>query len=406
MRRTSGAGIACVALAAASLLVCVVLGCRERAAAGEAQLVTPAPKAATPPAPPEKKLWMVAVGDVMLDRNVGKRIRENGPKSILAKVRKQLNEPNLTFANLECPLSTEGPHDPRNCCFRADPATVKVLTDGGFDVVALANNHSLNAGREGILQTLDVLDKNGIAYVGAQRERTRGMEPVFFHVGELKAGFMAFTDLSFEHGSYSKVNTDPKAAYGAVREAAEQCDLLFVSVHWGEEYESMPRKRQRATAKALIDAGADCVFGHHPHTLQGIGVYKGKPILYSMGNFVFDQREGERMESAIIDLWWSDRGGWRIEATPIWIPRERFGPIYPAAERSLRIARRLGSITKALGTEVRVKGARVEVTIPAPAAGVEGAGRKDPAAGTGAGNHGGEDEPPVGEYKESGGADG
>lgn len=324
------------------------------------------------PAPRPRMLWMVAVGDIMLDRTVGKRIRANGTKSILEKVRARTRAPYLSFANLECPLSKTGPHDPANCCFRADPETVDVLTDGGFDVVALANNHSLNAGREGVLNTLDTLDDNNIAYVGAAREKERSWEPVIFHVDGVKVGFLAYTDLSFDHGSYCKYSDDPAKCLYQIRRTKDRCDLLFVSVHWGEEYQGPRSDRQRKTALAMVDAGADCILGHHPHTLQGIGTYKGKPILYSMGNFVFDQREGERMESAIFEIWWKEGGTWQIRATPIWIDRARCGPVYPSAERTARIAKRLEGLSTALGTKARVVDGRVVVVQIAPPANTGG----------------------------------
>jgi len=359
-----------VATAICAGSVILATGCRSEEARGATVSPEPAHTAPVvaepvpdPPPPPPRMLWMAVVGDIMLDRTVGKRIRANGPESILAKVRTQIRAPYLTFANLECPLSTAGPHDPKNCCFRADPATVKVLTDGGFDIVSLANNHTLNAGREGVLQTLDCLDDNNIAYVGANRERERSWEPVFFNASGVKVGFLAYTDLSFYHGSYCKIDKDPEAAYAQIAETKERCDVLFVSVHWGEEYHGTRSERQRKTACALIDAGADCILGHHPHTLQGIGAYKGRPILYSMGNFVFDQREGERMESAIFELWWKDTGQWQIKATPIWIERSRMGPIYPSRERSLKIARRLERLSADLGSDVRVVDRRVIVRI-------------------------------------------
>lgn len=360
-----------ICAAALGVLLCCLCGCGDKpqpqaAASADAAAValTPAAALSAEPAPePRKMLWMAAVGDIMLDRSVGKRIRANGPESILAKVRDQLRAPYLTFANLECPLSRTGPHDPANCCFRADPATVKVLVDGGIDVVSLANNHSLNAGREGVLNTLDCLDENNIAYVGANRERERSWEPVIFHVSGLKVGFLAYTDLSFEHGSYCKIDEDPEAVMEQVRRTDKRCDILFVSVHWGEEYHAGRSDRQRKTALALIDAGADCILGHHPHTLQGIGAYKNRPILYSMGNFVFDQREGERMESALFELWWKEGGQWQIKATPIWIERSRLGPVYPEKERALKIARRLRDLSRDLGTPADITGSRVVVRI-------------------------------------------
>jgi poly-gamma-glutamate synthesis protein (capsule biosynthesis protein) len=325
----------------------------------------PATTAQEPPRP--RQFTMVAVGDLMTDRNVGKAIQSNGVHSILSKVRDLTSAADVSFANLECPLSTEGPHDPSNCCFRARPETVQVVLDGGFDIVSLANNHSLNAGRAGVLQTLDVLDKHKVLYCGARRDREKGGEPTFLTVGNppVKLGFLAATDLSFEHGSYNKVATDRANLVAQIQATRPQCDLLFVSLHWGEEYQDLPNQRQKGTAHALVDAGADVILGHHPHTLQGTEVYNGKLILYSMGNFVFDQREGERMESAIFHLKWVEGWGWQVFAKPIWIPRSRMGPIYPSTVRRDKILARLSRISKPLGTTWQVQGGKAWLEVDA-----------------------------------------
>lgn len=307
-----------------------------------------------------KHFTMIAVGDVMTDRNVGKAIAANGADSILEKVRDLTEAADVSFCNLESPLSSVGSHDPQNCCFRARPETVKVLVDGGFDIVTLANNHTLNAGREGVLQTLDVLDKYHIQYCGAWRDKARSGEPTYLETGEgpVKLAFLGFTDLSFGHGSYNKVDADRANLIAQIKTAKRRSDLVIVTCHWGDEYMPLPNQRQRNTAHAAINAGADLVLGHHPHTLEGIEVYKGKPILYSMGNFVFDQKEGERMESAVFQIEYSQGWGWQIMAKPVWIPRSRMGPIYPEAERRDRILARLSKISKPLGTTLQVKGGK------------------------------------------------
>lgn len=323
----------------------------------------------TQPATGPKKFSMIAVGDIMTDRNVGGAIKSNGVHSILEKVRALTSDADVSFANLESPLSTTGPHSPSDCIFRARPETVQVLVDGGFDVVTLANNHTFNAGREGLLQTFDMLDKHGIKYCGADRER-RGDQPAILTVGTgpVRVGFIGATDLSIEHGSYNKVAPDRSNLIAQIQAARPYCDILAVTFHWGEEYQSLPTQRQKNTAHAAINAGADLVLGHHPHTLEGIEVYKGKPILYSMGNFVFDQREGERMESAIFKLDYAEGWGWQIMAKPIWIPRSRMGPIYPSAERRDKILARLARISKPLGTTLKIENGKAWLRIPASVA--------------------------------------
>ncbi len=300
----------------------------------------------------------------MLDRNVWKAIERSGYRSILEKVREDVREADITFGNLECPLSTVGPHSPsEHLLFRADPRSVQVLLDGGFDIVSLANNHTLNAGTDGLEQTLDHLEEAGVAYCGAQRERERSWEPCLFIEDGLVIGFVAATDLSFEHGSCCKVDEDLSKLKAHLAAAAEKCDLLVASFHWGNEYQNRPTDRQKSVARAAIEAGADLVVGHHQHVLGGIGRHRGAPILYGCGNFVFDQREGERMESAIFHLRYTEGEGWRIRVVPVWIPRTRMGPIYPARERALKIIERMADFSENLGVALEVKGTEGEAVV-------------------------------------------
>ncbi|NLO06444.1 MAG: hypothetical protein GX131_11525, partial [candidate division WS1 bacterium] len=112
----------------------------------------------------------------------------------------------------------------------------------------------------------------------------------------------------------------------------------------------------------------DLIIGHHPHTLQGVGQHNGVPILYSCGNFVFDQREGERMESAIFDLDWTEDEGWQIRMVPVWIPIGRCGPIYPEEARAAKIIQRLATLSANLDVPVTVRGNEAAAVIPPPEA--------------------------------------
>jgi len=356
------------ALLTAFVAVCVLAsGCTPAPDAGAD--VTPTPLTALPEPPPEppppRSFTMNVVGDIMLDRTVGARIEANGAASIFEKVRDELRSADVTFANLECPLSTVGPHSPReHLLFRADPRTVDVLLDGGIDIVALANNHSLNAGVEGLQQTIDHLETAGVAYCGAARERESSWQPTLFDVQDVLIGFVACTDLSFQHGSWCKVDSEMTEFRKRIAAAKERCEVLVVSIHWGNEYQNVPSGRQRDVAHAAVEAGADLVIGHHPHVLQGIGQHEGAPILYSCGNFVFDQREGERMESAIFHLQFTEGEGWEITATPVWIPLSCCGPIYPESARAAKIAGRIAELSANLGVSGTVLDNKVRAEIP------------------------------------------
>ncbi len=297
---------------------------------------------------------MAAVGDILLDRGVGARIEANGVESILPVVADQLQRADIAFGNLECPLSTVGPRDPDSAIFRADPATVEVLVLGGLDIVSLANNHTLNSGPEALVQTMDYLEAAGVSYVGAAREEEHGSDPVFLHVGDLRVGFLAYTDLTFAHDSHSKVDPGLTCLRSQISAARAACDLLLVSYHWGEMDYRRPTSRQAEVAHASIDAGADAVLGHHPHVLQGMEVYGGKPILYSLGNFVFDARTQDQAESGLFELYYQEGQGWQVWMTPVRIPRSRMGPDYAGSARRASILNRFVRLSANLGAHVEL----------------------------------------------------
>ena len=350
--------VAALILAAWVVHVLGTAGCQP---SQPVELVTEPP----PAPPPPRQVTLAAVGDVMLDRSVGASINQKGCAHIIEAVASELKRADITFGNLECPLSTVRPHSPQeNLVFRADPKTVKVLALGGFDIVSLANNHTLNAGRAGLLQTLTHLEEAGIAYVGAAADKAEGSRPVFIEVDRLKVGFLAYTDLSFAHGSYSKIDEDLGRLQTQIAQAKNKCDLLVVSYHWGTEYHGRPSQRQVKVAHATIDAGADVILGHHPHVLQGVEIYRRCPILYSLGNFIFDQRAGERMESGLFTLHYEEDRGWRVAMKPIWIPWSRLGPEYATGERQAKILHRFTQLCEQLDTKVITEAGQALIAAP------------------------------------------
>lgn len=335
-----------------------------------------------PPPPLPRRLTLAAVGDIMLDRSVGAKIDKEGCAHIIEQVAPKLKQADITFGNLECPLSTVGPHSPReHLIFRAHPRTVEVLELAGFDIVSLANNHTLDAGRGGLRQTLQHLEEADIAYVGAAEVKAEGSQPAFIDVNRLTVGFLAYTDLTFVHGSDSKVDKDLSELREQISAAKNKCDLLTVSYHWGTEYHRRPSQRQVQVAHTSVDAGADVVLGHHPHVLQGMEMYKQRPILYSMGNFIFDQRAGERTESGLFRLYYIEDRGWRVEMKPIWIPPSRLGPEYATGERQTRIVQRFQQLCEELGTKVIIAAGQALIPAPSAAEGINvGAELAPPAA--------------------------
>lgn len=235
---------------------------------------------------------LLFVGDVMLDDGPGRVVAAGGDP--LAPFAPLLADADYRIANLECPLATTGKAIPTKIyTFRADPRAVRVLK-GRFDAVSVANNHSGDYGRAAFLETLSVLDGAGIRHFGGGRNLVEAHAPLWIEKKGLRIavlGYDEFLPRAFEAGADypgiawsedSHVISDIRAARAA------GADIVIPFMHWGWEYEPGPNARQRQLAQAMIDAGADAVVGGHPHVTQGAEVYRGKPIIYSLGNFVFD----------------------------------------------------------------------------------------------------------------------
>ncbi len=246
-----------------------------------------------PGEPPEATL--VAVGDIMLSRTVGKRMRQYGAGYPFANTTSLIQAANIAFGNLETPI-TPGPEvQPFEMVFRADTEAAGALKDAGFDILSLANNHIPNLGPDGVLDTLHYLDGAGIMYVGAGKDAVEAGQPMFIIANGIVFAFLAYNDsdivpLSYEAGAgagTALMRSD--AMVKAVKGAKNFADIVIVSMHSGTEYEPLPNERQTRFAHAAIDAGAEMVIGHHPHVIQPAELYKGKHIFYSLGNFVFDQ---------------------------------------------------------------------------------------------------------------------
>jgi poly-gamma-glutamate synthesis protein (capsule biosynthesis protein) len=235
---------------------------------------------------------LVFVGDVMLDDGPGRVVAAG--RDPLAPFAALLADADYRIANLECPLATTGKAIATKIyTFRADPRATRVLK-GRFDAVSVANNHSGDYGRAAFLETLSVLDGAGIRYFGGGRNLVEAHAPLWIEQKGLRIavlGYDEFLPRAFEAGADypgiawsedSHVISDIRAARAA------GADIVIPFMHWGWEYEPGPNERQRQLARAMIDAGADAVVGGHPHVTQGAEVYRGKPIIYSLGNFVFD----------------------------------------------------------------------------------------------------------------------
>ncbi|MDO8473994.1 MAG: CapA family protein [bacterium] len=243
-------------------------------------------------------ITLLFAGDIMLDRGVEFYIRQhNDWRWPFLRIADTLQKADLVFGNLESVISNKGQNLGSIYSFRADPKAIEGLMFAGFDVVSVANNHSLDYGPEAFLDSLARLKEAEIAYVGGGADKERVYSPVIKEVRGTKIGFLGYTNLGSPLWQATEntpgiawvdEGTLPKFQEG-IRAAKQQSDILVVSVHFGEEYQTQPNKTQVLIAKSAIDAGADIVIGHHPHVVQPVEQYKNGWITWSLGNLVFDQ---------------------------------------------------------------------------------------------------------------------
>lgn len=252
---------------------------------------SPPPETAAPP-----EFTLVAVGDVMLDGLTSARLRHYDPGYPFAASAPLLKEGELVFANLECPISRRGEAASKPYTFCADPLAVDALTAAGINLVSLANNHILDYGADALEDTFELLEERGIAYAGAGRNEEEARKGVFLEINGVKTAVLAYSGI-FKHG-YPAWRAGPdnagtlfypeKEQFSAdIRKAGQWADVVVVSLHWGDEYTYEVNEEQRETGRLAVESGADLVLGHHSHTPQGIEIYKGRPIVYSLGNFLF-----------------------------------------------------------------------------------------------------------------------
>lgn len=231
---------------------------------------------------------MLFFGDLMLDRAVKNKIDNQGLKSVLENLAGDENRffmgNDLVSANLEGSLTNNGQHYPPEASidFAIDPKYLAELKNKYyFNFFNLANNHILDQGYKGMEETTQNLTKLGINFVGCSDASINQCSTTSLTIGDQKIGMAGFSMV------YTPLNNEQLVE--TIKNLKAENDFVVVQIHWGVEYEHKFNQIQQNLAHQMIDAGADIIIGHHPHVVQGMEVYKGKPIFYSLGNFVFDQ---------------------------------------------------------------------------------------------------------------------
>jgi poly-gamma-glutamate capsule biosynthesis protein CapA/YwtB (metallophosphatase superfamily) len=256
---------------------------------------TLAPTSASPSAALETTITLAFTGDLMFGRTVNTHMLATAPSDPypFTYTADFLRRFDLTIGNLECVISKLGTPVPKSYVFRGDARAYDRLLTAGFDLVSVANNHSGDYGKVAFLDEFLTLPTRGLTPIGGGKNKQQAHTPIFKTVHGTTIAFLAYDEID----PYSFAATDTTPGHAWLNEddlqrdlahARQSADFVITFVHWGIEYFTGLTAHQHYLAHAAIDSGADLVVGAHPHVIEPYESYKGKLIVYSLGNFVFD----------------------------------------------------------------------------------------------------------------------
>jgi len=289
-----------------------------------------------------------AVGDVMLGDfpltlgfGVRSRILTDNGKDLFRNIKHILKNSDVCFGNLETVLSDQGiiEQDIRSFQMRGSPHFAGMLKDAGFNVMSVANNHAMQHGSAAFAETVDIMDDQGILPVGVAEADGR-IVPRFIQVKGIKVCFLAYSMRPEKYcPSIFYASADTNAVCEDIRRYKEKCDVVIVSLHWGDEFVQVPSPTQVKDAHSFVDAGAALIIGHHPHVIQGIEKYNNAIIAYSLGNFVFDFWQKKMRETMILHCDLSCNGVEKYDVSTVYIDNDYSPELMTGKQRKYALSR-------------------------------------------------------------------
>lgn len=316
-----------------------------------------------------RQCTIAVAGDVMLGRLVNDAMFEHGGGHPWGNVTPLLWRADAFLINLECAITPrvvrwhDGHYKPFH--FRADPGAIESLRMARVDCVSIANNHILDFGPDGLLDTIEALNRAGIAHAGAGRDlHAAGAPALVTTPNGVRIAVVAFADYPSSWAATAdapglnftpvSVDAEPFALINAaIADARALADLVIFSIHWGPNMRAHPTPEFREFACRVIEAGADLFWGHSAHVVQGIELYHGRPILYDTGDFVDDYATDRRLRNDLSALFLLDVAGSRIERiqlVPVHIGHMQVN--LATGENRAWIASRLIRLCEEMGTEL------------------------------------------------------
>ncbi|SFB06582.1 Poly-gamma-glutamate biosynthesis protein CapA/YwtB (capsule formation), metallophosphatase superfamily [Bacillus sp. cl95] len=283
--------------------------------------------------PVSEPIRLTFAGDAMMDWSVKETVRIKGAGYPFVHVKTELSASDLGIVNLETAVTDTAGKYTKEYNFKSDKFSLAGLKDAGFGLVSLANNHSFDYGMTGFRDTVEALEDSQLDFVGGGLTSEQAYAAKSYNIKGKKVKIMAFSKVLPDF-SWVAGEAKPGLANGYelelmkrnIRKEKQDADYVFVYIHWGVEKSRKPEPFQRDWARQMIDSGADGIIGSHPHVLQGFEYYNGKPIAYSIGNFLFpDYVKGDKAQTGLLHLDIQD-GDITLSFSPYRIVRDQIVP--------------------------------------------------------------------------------
>ncbi|HHU50516.1 MAG TPA: CapA family protein [Firmicutes bacterium] len=313
-------------------------------------------------------LNITLVGDLFLGNWIEEYIQKD-PSYPFLHITSILGQSDLLIGNLEAPLSLKGEvYVEKTYTLHCHPQAVQVLTAGGFDAVTLANNHIMDFGPSALMETIAVLTKHNIKYAGAGADINQARTPAYLEKRGFKIALLAYNNtlpLEFNASNHTPGTAQGRWEYieADIKKAKAAADLVIVSFHWSAELLKEPKPYQRSLARLSIDSGADLVFGHHPHVIQGIEIYKNRVIAYSLGNFIFSSYSKKVKDSIILQVRMAKDGPREVTIFPINVDNHQvvFRPKPLTGHDAILVLEELSALSSKFGTRIKIHEDRGEI---------------------------------------------
>ncbi|CAM3932285.1 CapA family protein [Alkalicoccus chagannorensis] len=279
---------------------------------------------------PDEPIDITFAGDIIYEWSLEETAAVQGPYYPFEDISSTIQEADYAIANLETAVTEGGTPYPKTYNFRMPPSYLQALEEAGFDFVSIANNHTMDYGEDGLLDTVAALDASALDFAGAGENKEAAYAPHTVDIDGTSIAVLAFSEVLPAVDWYAR-DDKPGIASGyqhdrtaeIIEDTSTVHDYTLVYMHWGNEGEHVPEQAARDYARLMADAGADAIVGAHPHVLQGFEYIDGTPVAYSLGNFLFpDYVDGPTAETGLLQLQLDD-GEVAMRFEPWWIEDDR-----------------------------------------------------------------------------------